>query len=156
MFDWQWVNIGSCNGLAPNRRQAITSTNVAQWHHMASMGRSESEATLLNFPDNKVHGANMGPIRVLSPPDWPHVGPKNLAIRVSLLNGWNAWVTMVVTKITPGHLQPSGWLRLYYWVQHSLKNTVLSLNTLINTFCINEAVWCWKRSPKKELVKAII
>ena len=32
------------------------------------------------IPDNKVHGANMGPIWVLSAPDGPHVGPMNLAI----------------------------------------------------------------------------
>ena len=31
-------------------------------------------------PDNKVHGANMGPTSVLSAPDKPHVGPMNLAI----------------------------------------------------------------------------
>ena len=35
-----------------------------------------------NYPDSKVHGANMGPIWVLSAPDDPHVGPVNLAIRV--------------------------------------------------------------------------
>ena len=35
----------------------------------------------LNIPANKVHGANMGPTRVLSAPDGPHVGPINLAIR---------------------------------------------------------------------------
>ena len=33
-------------------------------------------------PDSKVHVANMGPIWILSPPDVPHVGPMNLAIRV--------------------------------------------------------------------------
>ena len=33
------------------------------------------------IPDNKVHGANMGPTWVLSAPDGPHVGPMNLAIR---------------------------------------------------------------------------
>ena len=32
-------------------------------------------------PDNKVHGASMGPTWVLSAPDGPHVGPMNLAIR---------------------------------------------------------------------------
>ena len=32
-------------------------------------------------PDNKVHGANVGPTWVLSAPDGPHVGPMNLAIR---------------------------------------------------------------------------
>ena len=34
-----------------------------------------------SIPDNKVHGANMGPTWVLSAPDGPHVGPMNLAIR---------------------------------------------------------------------------
>ena len=31
-------------------------------------------------PDNKVHGANMGPTWVLSAPDGPHVDPITLAI----------------------------------------------------------------------------
>ena len=35
-----------------------------------------------NFPDNKIHGANMGPTWVLSAPDGPSVGPMNLAIWV--------------------------------------------------------------------------
>ena len=36
-------------------------------------------------PQSKVHGANMGPTWVLSAPDGPHVGPRNLAIRVVTL-----------------------------------------------------------------------
>ena len=32
------------------------------------------------LPDNKVHGANMGPAWVLLVPDGPHVDPMNLAI----------------------------------------------------------------------------
>ena len=35
----------------------------------------------VNYPDSKVHGANMGPNWVLSAPDGPRVGPMNLAIR---------------------------------------------------------------------------
>ena len=35
-------------------------------------------------PDNKVHGVNMGHTWDLSAPEGPHVGPMNLAIRVSL------------------------------------------------------------------------
>ena len=35
-------------------------------------------------PDSKVRGANMGPTWVLSSPDGPHVGPKNLAIKEAL------------------------------------------------------------------------
>ena len=34
------------------------------------------------FPDNKVHGANMGPIWGRQDPDGPHVGPMNLAVWV--------------------------------------------------------------------------
>ena len=37
---------------------------------------------LLDSPDSKVHGANMGPTWVLPAPDGPHVGPMNLATRV--------------------------------------------------------------------------
>ena len=40
---------------------------------------------IINYPDNKVHGANMGPTWVLSAPDGPHVGPMNLAIRVGIV-----------------------------------------------------------------------
>ena len=36
-----------------------------------------------HFPDNKVHGANMGPTWVRQDPGGSHVGPKNLAIRVT-------------------------------------------------------------------------
>ena len=32
-------------------------------------------------PDSKVRGASMGPTWALSSPDWPHVGPMNLALR---------------------------------------------------------------------------
>ena len=41
--------------------------------------------TKANFPDSKIHGANMGLTWVLSAPDGPHVSPMNLAIRVGFL-----------------------------------------------------------------------
>ena len=38
--------------------------------------------TIIGFiPDNKVHGASMGPTWVQSAPDGPHIGPMNIAIR---------------------------------------------------------------------------
>ena len=37
--------------------------------------------TMIDIPDSKVHGTNMGPTWVLSAPDGPHVGPMNLIIR---------------------------------------------------------------------------
>ena len=39
------------------------------------------------FPDGKVHGANMGPTWVLSAPDGPHVSPMNLVIMVITTDG---------------------------------------------------------------------
>ena len=41
-----------------------------------------TKLTKNNYPDSKIHEANMGPTSVLSAPDRPHVGFLNLAIRV--------------------------------------------------------------------------
>ena len=40
---------------------------------------------LIDYPDSKVHGANMGPTWVMSAPDGPHAGPMILAIRLLAL-----------------------------------------------------------------------
>ena len=42
------------------------------------------------IPDSKVHVANMGTNWVLSAPDGPHVGPMNLAIRVTYVEKFKA------------------------------------------------------------------
>ena len=56
-----------------------TSIKIATWFETSS----ELSATLAHqYPDRKIHGANMGPIWVLSAPDGPHVGPMNLAIKI--------------------------------------------------------------------------
>ena len=47
-------------------------------------GHSLPQSWNFQFPDSKVHGANMGPTWVLSAPDGPHVGPMNLAIRAGM------------------------------------------------------------------------
>ena len=48
--------------------------------------RAKQTATVsLNFPDSKIQGANMGPTSptwVPLVPNWRHVGPMHLAIRV--------------------------------------------------------------------------
>ena len=48
--------------------------------------------TLFHIRDSKVHGANMGPIWVLSAPDGPHVDPLNLAIR----DGCPWWILYIL------------------------------------------------------------
>ena len=54
---------------------APVTTKLALWQLLVFI-------LIFPYPDNKVHGANMGPTWVLSAPDGPHVGPMNLAIRV--------------------------------------------------------------------------
>ena len=44
------------------------------WRIFASPGLGE-----FNYPDSKVHGANMGPIWGRQDPGGPHVGPINFA-----------------------------------------------------------------------------
>ena len=55
-------------------------------------------------PDNKVHGANMGPTWVLLAPDGSHFGPMNLAIRVCIAQ--------------LGHRQLRKWLLTYSVLSH--------------------------------------
>ena len=47
------------------------------------------------YPDSKDHGANMGPIWVLSAPDGPHVGPMYLAIRVAAMKLTEAGIDLL-------------------------------------------------------------
>ena len=49
---------------------------------------------LIDYPDNKVHGADMGPIWGQQDPDGPHVGPMNFAIWVAPLS-----VTMFTNRV---------------------------------------------------------
>ena len=59
---------------------------------------------LINYPDSKVHGANMGSTWVLSSPDGPHVGPMNRAIRVGT---WLCCVLVGYGCIKPIYVIPS-------------------------------------------------
>ena len=38
----------------------------------------------ITYPDSKIRGANMGPIWDRKDPGWPHVGPTNFVIWVSI------------------------------------------------------------------------
>ena len=50
------------------------------------------------FPDNKVHGAIIGPTLALLAPGGPHIGPMNLAIRVVWLE--MAWCSLDINIMT--------------------------------------------------------
>ena len=83
------------------------------WHFLFS------DVDAIDPPDNKVHGANMGPTWVLSAPDGPHVGPVNLVFRarayhphtpLAAEHGWAGGWTPDTCRL-PGIQQPSstGW-----------------------------------------------
>ena len=57
---------------------------LCYWQHMISW----------SSPDNKVHGANMGPTWVLLDPGWSHVGPMCLVIRV-IFRWQEPWLAML-------------------------------------------------------------
>ena len=56
--------------------KVLKQNNVDQIIYMSNTG----EYTLQAFPDNKVHGANMGPMWGQQDPGGPHVAPMNFAI----------------------------------------------------------------------------
>ena len=60
---------------------------LAHWAPTESSSIPFSHSGWCN-PDSKVHGANMGPIWVLSALNGPHVGPMNLAIRSVVQPAW--------------------------------------------------------------------
>ena len=53
--------------------------------HQKMRHLGDSLQSKLNFPDSKVHGANMGPIWGRQDPGGTHVGPMNFAIWVNIL-----------------------------------------------------------------------
>ena len=64
------------------------------------------------YPDSKVHGANVGPIWSRQDPGGPHVGPMNVAIWVCILYVWFAFIQSIswlplscVTAVFYDHMQ---------------------------------------------------
>ena len=66
------------------------------------------------YPDSKVHGANMGPTRVLSAPDGPLVGPMNLAIRVYMSVEPIRDIRDIGSQVTQKHDHPLTYLSRKY------------------------------------------
>ena len=67
--------------------------------HKATLVLFSKVSLVINdFPDCKVHGANMGPTWVLSAPCGPHIDPINLAIRV--------WLWCVGCHFSPWAMKP--------------------------------------------------
>ena len=68
---------GLCEGNPPvidgfPSQRASNMQNISIWWHHHIM---PNNSVRIGFPDNIVHGTNMGPTWALSAPDGPHVGP---------------------------------------------------------------------------------
>ena len=66
-------------GLIHNIFQLLHFPGANQLMHIAVNG---------NIPDNKIHGANVGPTWVLAAPGGPHVGHMILAVRDVILENY--------------------------------------------------------------------
>ena len=109
--------------------------------------------TICGYSDSKVHGANMGPTWALSAPNGPHVGPKNLAIRVTLystklqqsktkrevctyISGWSAQPKLTKNYITPD---------IQYTIINRFMHTICACVPLVLCFVV---VWYQETSQK--------
>ena len=84
---WQLIH----PGCITNQLQKNRNTLLVYWKFGCVSARlqylqciNNGDSAVLNYPDSKVQGTNIGPTWVLLAPDGPHFGPIILAIRVSL------------------------------------------------------------------------
>ena len=112
----------------------------------------------LPYPDSKVHGANMGPTWVLVAPGGSHVGPMDLAIRVSL----SVWVISrpwhsagAMTPIRKPERLRMGWVTGATPAKNTanaagaLRNALTACNTLEGTKRFSGAVWISARNGQR-------
>ena len=92
---------------------------------------------LVMFPDSKVHGANIGPTRVMSAPGKAHVGPMDLAIWVTnemlwLQNIHQSYFQKCRLWERDGEMSQIGFLYLNYrdmYLNGVLRNKILKGDT---------------------------
>ena len=81
-------------------------------------------------PDNKVHGANMGPTWVLSAPDGPQMGPMLAPWKLLSGGGGGGWYQLVYilhSNFTRLYAQVSVWiLNTPFWCQTHLFTAIVS------------------------------
>ena len=90
-------------------------------------GSAPTPQIMKTNPDNKVHGANIGPTWDLSAPDGPHVGPMNLAIREGFVDSSSIAMSNPIT-IT---------VMIMYSHIHNMKGAILTLSQNVPKFMIS-------------------
>ena len=88
LLHFEWLKSGSVNLVIPQwvreKGRSNGSSLVQEMFYclFAAKPSPQTQLTFCQFPDNKVHGANMGPIWDRQDQGRSHVGPMNLAIWV--------------------------------------------------------------------------
>ena len=97
LFSNQGIANKLCFGLREHYKLHVTTDSITTF--------------IGDYPNSKVHGANMGPIWVLWAPDGPHVGPMNLAIWVLL---W--MVSLIILSRYQHGLLDHCWTQYVLWL----------------------------------------
>ena len=101
----------------------------AGWGHHQKF-RNQHSANLssiwyiMTFPDSKVHGTNIGPIRGRQDPGGPHVGPINFAIWVMILIHFRHCWSFMGSSVTEG--TESRWCGKRTHIDVIMSHTILS------------------------------
>ena len=100
------------------------------------------------FPDNKPHGANMGPTLVPSAPDGSHVGPMNLAIWVIMRLLVTLWRTLAKrTHLRCSEVISHAYLSLYTECMCCThKTATFIIPNIPSDFIINPFVTWWMKN----------
>ena len=77
------------SNVFPWVKYAEIDSNFTEIYSQGSNQQWSSTGSDNGFPDNEIHGANMGPTWVPSAPDGPHVDPMNLTIRIGAITWTN-------------------------------------------------------------------
>ena len=96
-------------------------------------------------PDNKFHGANMGPTWGRQGPGGPHVGPMNYAIwevLSDIIMAGNVFFRLFYNIKSPESVFYFGWRMIpFTWVRPQEKRYGVDISILINT--IVTLIWNW-------------
>ena len=99
-----------------------------------ALWRHKSDSTMVQFPDSKVHGTNMGPIWGRQDRGGPHDGPMNFAIwaiacYLTALTHYPNCLQLIIFKVLWSEGNFTGvvqYICLWYELEHSRFNTAAS------------------------------
>ena len=105
---------------------------------IVSRYQNYSKYFLVDFPDSKVHEANMGPIWGRQDPDGPYVGPMNFAI----------WVT-ISHKVSGAHFElymPMQWGLISFVLETAILYTKITLMRIVTKYSTFYHFWAFLTS----------